>query len=587
MMRQKFSIDAVFDIETTKWTDYVLGAFMDLRKNRVEFYHNERDLFERILYFNGSVWGHNAGRFDTLWFLKNLMEHTDIKPQLVERGSSILILRIGKMQIVDSMGLIPFSLRKAATIVGSEKLDMDYQAIKPWNDMNVEEKDTLIEYLRRDVELLAQILKYIQTYARQNGIALKYTVGSTSWATAQARLGLPKAQWVPHEYEFVRSGYYGGRCEVFRMEVKNGHRYDRNSSYPASLKTTRLPVGERMLLKDQKYMSLSFEKYEGIFECTVTMPEMFVPVLPYRVKKRLYFPIGTFRGTWARNELIYAIEQGAKIEKIHKAYVWKTNDNIFEEYINWVWDLRKNAESEGMNKWLKWIANSLTGKFAEKPEKTTVRFVKPESLRACDGGIGEHDGPCPPHKCCAHRCVGACHSGEILSSDLGIVAQKHYRIPANAYPHFAAYLTADARISLHKQLSEGNPIYCDTDSCYKIENEIADLGDELGQWGYEGKMSDWKALAPKLYRYHDQDGNEIVRGKGLTGIGWDGITEIEQGKGHEMPERPATFRTSLRRQLPLFSTMTMTKHHKKKELIGDRKLEGNVTYPLDAKELKE
>jgi hypothetical protein len=76
-------------------------------------------------------------------------------------------------------------------------------------------------------------------------------------------------------------------------------------------------------------------------------------------------------------------------------------------------------------------------------------------------------------------------------------------LPKNSYPHWAAYLTSEARIELHKKLTLAGSggVYCDTDSVYSTNKLTADLGPELGQWKKEGIFEDWRAIAPKLYRY--------------------------------------------------------------------------------------
>ena len=86
-----------------------------------------------------------------------------------------------------------------------------------------------------------------------------------------------------------------------------------------------------------------------------------------------------------------------------------------------------------------------------------------------------------------------------------------WRIPANGYVVWSAYLTAKARIELHKQLvADGQDgltaIYCDTDSCYSTTPRAYNLGSDLGQWLPEGTFENREWL---WMRWIDRAGNPL------------------------------------------------------------------------------
>ncbi len=122
------------------------------------------------------------------------------------------------------------------------------------------------------------------------------------------------------------------------------------------------------------------------------------------------------------------------------------------------------------------------------------------------------------------------------------------RLSPCAHVELAAYLTAAARVELHRQLlaAGDDAIYCDTDSVYSRVPLTRRIGDDLGEWGCEGSMSEWRAVAPKLYRYRDQHGKWIVKGKGLPGLTPDGFAGLIEGKAWTVDRGVSRYRTARR-----------------------------------------
>jgi hypothetical protein len=87
-------------------------------------------------------------------------------------------------------------------------------------------------------------------------------------------------------------------------------------------------------------------------------------------------------------------------------------------------------------------------------------------------------------------------------------------------------LTADARVELHRQiLHAGNDwVYSDTDSVFATRPLERGLGDDLGEWQFEGAAEDFEAVAPKVYSYVGKDGRH-ARAKGIPGArdAWERI----------------------------------------------------------------
>jgi hypothetical protein len=555
------NIDGTYDIETEDWTTFVVGGLYD----GVDFLHSrdETEFFRLLLRQKGTFWAHNGGKFDVLWFYSMLKQHNIRPKQIVLQGSRVLILKVKSLTLRDSFALIPMSLDKAGGLVSDakDKLPFDYSEIR--RDMSYEKMCILIDYLQKDCTLLWDILHYARSFAAENGLVMKSTVGASAWASMIGETSVQKVQkieWEIPEWKFARAGYFGGRAEVFRALSWAGNRYDRNSSYPAALVNTPLPVGPRNFVGKTR-ATKAFDRYDGLYSATVIVPDdCYYPPLPVRTPdltgaQRLIFPVGKFQGIWTRLELRYAQQVGARIETIHSALVWQRSEKILKPWCKRLWDLRHNAKTKAEARWLKWILNSLTGKLGERADKSVVVIPTPKNPpKGCNGHKNFHpEGtPCPSLKCCQHRHVNnpSCKRWMPLDHELNLWERPIWFIPKNSMPHWAAYLTSEARISLHKKLIEAGSagVYCDTDSVYcERGTEITDLGSDLGQWKTEGRYENWHCLAPKLYQYTDPDtGETAVKGKGFPGLNAEKFHQLAQGEKIELNPSPHTFKSGLK-----------------------------------------
>ena len=104
--------------------------------------------------------------------------------------------------------------------------------------------------------------------------------------------------------------------------------------------------------------------YFGLIKCTVLPPHgLFHPVLPYRTKDKLMFPLckacadtlnqnpcahtdeeRAIRGTWCHVELMKAIQKGYEVLKIHEVWHWEeTTDELFKEYVDMFLKIKQEA----------------------------------------------------------------------------------------------------------------------------------------------------------------------------------------------------------------------------------------------------
>lgn len=541
--RKSIQVDGVYDIETSNWTDFVVGAVLD----RTGFYpytwRREGELFDALISRKGRYFAHNGGRYDALWFL-NHVRSAKLRAICNGQGQRLTNVKVGGLILCDSYALVPMPLKKGAALGKVLKKETSLPCVcgstcggycSITRTMPVSHLRQLIEYLEYDCLATLSMLDSLTEFAETNDLDLQYTIGGSSWATARRLLDIPSADWswgarrqsASTLYSFARQAYFGGRTQVFRPRADYGWRYDINSAYPAALASLRLPSGCHKELFNGAARKAYRDGLEGLYRANVYVPECHIPPLPVRGQLRLQYPFGNISGIYAGNELRYAEEMGCRILRVDACLAWSSSEVVFGPLLNRLWDLRDKAGKKSpYGTWLKWFANSLTGRLAIRPEGETI-FVGEQkgSIRACPadwdcrGGLGHGSQT----GCCFHRCTKRCGATLPLAEwgqSFGVYVRPRWQIADSAHIHYAAYLTAHARITLHRQLvgdgaSGYSTVYCDTDSCICIVERIDNIGKGLGQFDNEGEFGGWNCLAPKTYDYFDQHGEVHSASKGV------------------------------------------------------------------------
>ena len=516
------NVNAVWDIECAEWDRFVVGGVWT-PDDGVSIYTDESQLADHLLSLppGATAWAHAGGRYDVLWLLDWCRRQGRIpEAQIRMSGSSISALAIKDGPTLrDSCRLIPMSLRQACEMfpgARKEHLDMPcrcgracggYCSIRA--DMSGSELARLKGYLAADIESLRDTLTALATYASAHDILLRGTVAGTAWATAQLRCGLENAEWNWGTYSRARAGYYGGRVEVAQLEASEVERYDRNSAYPAALMLP-VPTGEFRAL-DARHAGLAWGRGKpGIYQARVQVPEQLAPPLPIRAGSRIVYPWGVLAGSWTRDEIHHAIDGGSKLLGLDGAVAWADEQPLLAPHVERCFDLRKKADSAPLKVWLKFLANSLTGAFAQDPEQDMV-------------ALGDYaDDP----------------DYEQVGKYDWIWRRKINHISTRAHVHWAATLTARARVELHAQITHAGDAWCysDTDSVISSEALTRNVGDQLGEWKHEGSATHYRAIAPKVYTYTDDKGLRFARAKGIPDAVrvWDqiaagGRVELDRG----------------------------------------------------------
>jgi hypothetical protein len=538
--RASLQVDGTFDIETEAWSTFVAGALYvpgDIEKIQVFTWREEEAFVDRLLSRKWEIWGHNAGRFDSLWLLKHVLKRK-LPAKVVMSGASVIALDVDGAIFRDSARLYPTTLGRLAELGTLKKSSTDLpcscgtkQTCGGYCSIARNMSDALFSrlktYLINDVECLYSALDALCTFADRHDIDLCPTVGSSAWATAKRLYGIEAADWSGGSigktalYAKARNAYYGGRTQVIRPESPRGFHYDINSAYPAALSQLALPTGERRELHGDDASRAYASGQLGLFRASVRVPECVLPPLPIRTRLRTAYPVGAFSGWWTGVELQSAMSRGATVLRVDEAIAWSDGEMVLKPFCDFVWGLRYEAgKRTALGGWLKFLANSLTGKCAMRPEREEIVSLPEGSFCPADfpcfGVCPSFGGPAPP-RCCMHACTGACGALQPIGSvELGLYSSEKIVFTSCMHVEWAGYLTAATRAKLFSFAGDGNDaVYMDTDSLFCEEERHDGLGDKLGDWGVEDKYANFFAHAPKTYRYASSDGTSKAAAKGV------------------------------------------------------------------------
>ena len=285
----------------------------------------------------------------------------------------------------------------------------------------------------------------------------------------------------------MRKSYRGGITKVnpkyAGIEFNDVISFDVNSLYPSVMYENPMPIGEGKI-------------YSSVEEGRKDNRHLFIVVafVQYaKVRSGMHSFIGNNSGfTYARkysyddeleNKMIYLWLDEFNLFKlvydaqyvIHKVVGWKKANNVFKDYIDRWYDVKKNAKNDVERSLAKLMLNSLYGKFGMNDSRITKLPV------AIDDKI-------------------IYHTMENNTT--------YY------YKEVASYITSKARCKLASFMNRcgDNFLYCDTDSVYYIGHDIPELfkdvvdSKKLGYWKYEGHYTRFKALKAKCYLKQLDDG---------------------------------------------------------------------------------
>ena len=332
---------------------------------------------------------------------------------------------------------------------------------------------------------------------------------------------------VPEAY--IRKSYTGGAVDLYIPKNINNETlycYDVNGLYPSVMLNNPMPIGKPIAFEGDiiKYNPNAF----GFFNCKITSPDYLEhPIIQRKVKTtqgpRTIAGLGSWEGWLFSEEMYNAMKFGYKFEVI-KGYEFKKGDIGFNSYIQNMYNLRlQYPKGDPMNITAKLLSTSLYGKFGMSNETTKVIILNNNLLDTKGNNILDkfNNNIKDIIKLENHTVLFINDKKNILEDNFTNSTLKtedlYHSLDVNVA--IASAITAYARI--HMSQFKNNPnfrlYYSDTDSIIidsLLPNEM--IGTNLGQMKLEYTIKNAIFLAPKVYALIDENGNEIIKAKGLT-----------------------------------------------------------------------
>lgn len=457
---------------------------------------------------NSGMWfyAHAGGLFDVEFILEYLLENPrkDITVSCAFSGSSAIIVRISRGKyhwtLVDSFWLIRQPLRQIGEWMGMAK-----GGEQGGTDMFYAPLSELVPYNRQDCIILYEAIRTLEDTVLGLGGQLEMTIASTAMGLFRRKYLKQPIGTSAELNDIASEAYLASRVEVFERTCEEGDYYDINSSFPYSM-TFDAP-GE---LK-RTTRRLNDDDTIKIVKASISVRDCDLPPVPYRTPedRRIYFPTGDWTGWFSDVDLRLLEETGHLINRIDKVLEFYPFQDL-KAYAEEIYTLRKNSSHEPEKVVLKFLLNSLYGKFAENEFKgkmlinpTADFFELPEYF-----GNGK-----PPD---GHRKYKA----------PGIWEYYEKRQIAHRHVPISMHITALSRKWLYQYMSKASRVYyCDTDSIVVDPSDKFENSKELGRLKFEGSIRQGVFHAPKTYTYQKAlpEGVQgplhyVVKAKGISRI---------------------------------------------------------------------
>jgi hypothetical protein len=396
---------------------------------------------------------------------------------------------------------------------------------KPWNLIEETKK-----YIYNDVKSLYEILeKFSKDVYDVESINMSDVVSISSLALKTFLTNYYDEKRTPihiplyKQHKDIKNAFYGGRTEVLKTYGEDLYLYDVNSLYP-SVMLKDIPIGNLIKSSDTK-----LDNYFGFCYVTVEVPEHNNnPVLPFRGDfGNIYNPIGSWTG-WYSSEILKTARDFDKTKiTVHYGYKFKKGLNVFTKFVNYYFDLKRKAEqmkNDGLRMLAKLMLNSLYGRFGLKYILSTTKIVssfefKDLSLKykVLDSFRFDEENDLEyiryskePSDIIKDLDINLYN--KLISKDGGEEDFITRSIP------ISAMVTSYASSFMHPFLNipDNDCYYTDTDSAVlKHPLDSKYVGDGLGQFKLVAKIKRAYFISPKLYCLVLENGEIIIKSKGV------------------------------------------------------------------------
>lgn len=460
------------------------------------------------------IYAHNGAGFDWLFFIEWARQSSKLNGMEFFASESFPIganIKIeGHPHVIrlrDSYRLLPQSLANLTKTFPVEHTKIDITELVPeLNGMHPKDRYAYLkrtnptlfwEYLEYDVKGLQQVIySFWEMIHNLDGNLgeLPMTLPSLAMRLWSKEIETPiKTTWNPWVKQLERDAYVGGRTECYYAGETNVNTYDINSLYPAVMLSGLYPTSYRGCETDH------YDGKHGIYECSFAQTNRTAKPVLRDTESGYYRYDG--RGTFCQPELELFLRIGGEFT-VHRGWIYESIGNPFTSFIGKWWGRRARAQDtndEAFAYVAKILMNSLYGKFGQREEHQTIRYLTNDEIekRIKNDTIGAPIGPywiVPEHEQHDYVFVG-----------------------------IAAYVTSYARVRLYERINDaeqagGTVWYCDTDSVH-VSGAMMETSRELGalKLEYEG---DACYAGRKLYALKEP---QKIKAKGAKAKNANGI----------------------------------------------------------------
>lgn len=251
-------------------------------------------------------------------------------------------------------------------IFGVQGKSTTYKA--EWNNINLfnnkPELEQFMIYSKQDsISLLDSIIKARALYLEKYNVDIAKTLSTSSLSLIIYRHKFQKDSIPTLTRDLdtiIRSSYYGGSSDYYKLHGKILKYYDVNSLYPFVMMND-MPLD---FIGEVDGKNIKLKDCFGFLEVIVRCPDNIkTPLLLHRHDGKVMHPKGVWKGVYFSEEIKKVVEYGYSVEII-KAYQF-TRHKIFSDYIKHFYDEKKN--STGARRFIaKLHLNTLYGIFGRK-----------------------------------------------------------------------------------------------------------------------------------------------------------------------------------------------------------------------------
>jgi hypothetical protein len=427
--------------------------------------------------------------------------HFEIKMRVI---TPVFIVKTENVIFLSSTNFFSESLKELGTTFGLDKMDSP-------NFENCTDEE-LKPYNKRDTEVLSNVIKYYIEFLKENDLGcFKLTIAAQALTAFRHRF--MHTNLLIHTYveilEMERGSYRGGRNETFRFDKSdNIYELDVNSMYPYVMKENLFPT---MPIHSLPIYNPSIEDVKeciskGFFvlaDCDLNLKKAVVATK----REKLLFPIGKFKQIILNPEIEYILDNpdSGQIVKVNRMVCYK-QEKIFQEYVDFFYNLRQNTTNETIQYMCKKFLNTLYGKFGQRKPGETI-LVTDEHLRQFWFKVMDE---CKTFKIDTKIKIG---------NDLYFLEKPLDEYSKDSMPIIASAVTAFARMVLFKLMiiaHRENVFYCDTDSLFVNQNGYDNLF-KSGEIDSKilGKMKCKKCATAKMWGNKDYEYDGKIKIKGI------------------------------------------------------------------------